>query len=252
AGTGCPFGAHIRRVNPRTDLIAPQRLRPLFRRGMAYGPAYDAAKADEPRGLMGLFFCASLEDQFEVVMSQWVEAAPMGPPGRGGAKDPLVGHHDVDDAAVGAAYLEVPQAGGPAAQLRGMTPFVTTRGTAYAFFPGRTALEKISELKARDIAVIKSFTGSLAKVRPGMAALKKSLRLRGERVLKYFSKTDSSGSDKAGSETSDSRPWRDQAPSDRYCDIVLEGGVTSGIIYAEAVSRLAEQYRLSSIGGSSI
>jgi predicted acylesterase/phospholipase RssA len=42
------------------------------------------------------------------------------------------------------------------------------------------------------------------------------------------------------------------APADRFCDIVMEGGITSGIIYASAVVKLARHYRFSSIGGSSI
>jgi predicted acylesterase/phospholipase RssA len=42
------------------------------------------------------------------------------------------------------------------------------------------------------------------------------------------------------------------APSDRFCDVVMEGGVTSGIIYAAAVVELARHYRFKSIGGSSI
>lgn len=45
--------------------------------------------------------------------------------------------------------------------------------------------------------------------------------------------------------------WMD-APADRFCDVVMEGGVTSGIIYAAAVVELARQYRFQSIGGSSI
>jgi len=42
------------------------------------------------------------------------------------------------------------------------------------------------------------------------------------------------------------------APSDRFCDIVMEGGVTSGIIYASAVVELGRHYRFKNIGGSSI
>ena len=44
----------------------------------------------------------------------------------------------------------------------------------------------------------------------------------------------------------------DSAPSDRFCDVVMEGGVTSGIIYASAVAELSKHYRFRSIGGSSI
>lgn len=42
------------------------------------------------------------------------------------------------------------------------------------------------------------------------------------------------------------------APADRFCDIVMEGGITSGIIYAAAVVELARHYRFKNIGGSSI
>ncbi|MCG2595440.1 patatin-like phospholipase family protein [Ramlibacter sp. XY19] len=41
-------------------------------------------------------------------------------------------------------------------------------------------------------------------------------------------------------------------PGDRFCDIVMEGGITSGIIYASAVAEMAGHYRFKSIGGSSI
>ena len=41
-------------------------------------------------------------------------------------------------------------------------------------------------------------------------------------------------------------------PTNRFCDVVMEGGVTSGIIYASAVAELAKHYRFTGIGGSSI
>ena len=67
--------------------------------GLHADPAVQAAwrtanLKDEPakkRGLLGLFFCASLEDQFEHLLSQWGDATPMGPPNRGTAKDPFIG-----------------------------------------------------------------------------------------------------------------------------------------------------------------
>lgn len=37
----------------------------------------------------------------------------------------------------------------------------------------------------------------------------------------------------------------------RKCDIVMKGGVTSGIVYPRAVARLAREYRFNSIGGTS-
>jgi deferrochelatase/peroxidase EfeB/predicted acylesterase/phospholipase RssA len=221
-GFGCPFGAHIRRTNPRGDTIAPARLRPLFRRGMPYGRKYGDGTEHEKRGLIGLFFCASIEDQFEVVVSEWVEKKPMGPRHLGNAKDPLVGHHDDE------AFFHIPQENGPGIKLTGFEPFVTTCGTLYAFFPSLSAL--------RDIARMEPAASPGAQ--PGGA------------------KRQTGGAPRSGDGT---RPEHGTtqtatytAPNDRFCDIVMEGGVTSGIIYASAVTELAKTYRFSSIGGSSI
>ncbi len=41
------------------------------------------------------------------------------------------------------------------------------------------------------------------------------------------------------------------APTDRYCDLVMKGGITSGVVYPKAVASLARQYRFHSIGGTS-
>ena len=43
----------------------------------------------------------------------------------------------------------------------------------------------------------------------------------------------------------------DSAPPDRFCDLVLTGGVTSGIVYPLALLELARHYRFKNIGGSS-
>ena len=41
------------------------------------------------------------------------------------------------------------------------------------------------------------------------------------------------------------------APPDRYCDLVMKGGITSGVVYPPAICALATQYRLKNIGGTS-
>jgi predicted acylesterase/phospholipase RssA len=41
------------------------------------------------------------------------------------------------------------------------------------------------------------------------------------------------------------------APQDRYCDLVMKGGVTSGVVYPPAICELARHYRFRSIGGTS-
>lgn len=39
--------------------------------------------------------------------------------------------------------------------------------------------------------------------------------------------------------------------ADRFCDLVMKGGITSGVVYPKAISRLAREYRFRSIGGTS-
>ena len=36
-----------------------------------------------------------------------------------------------------------------------------------------------------------------------------------------------------------------------FCDLVMKGGITSGVVYPSAIARLADQYRLRNIGGAS-
>jgi predicted acylesterase/phospholipase RssA len=41
------------------------------------------------------------------------------------------------------------------------------------------------------------------------------------------------------------------APEDRFCDLVMKGGITSGVVYPPAICALAERYRFKNIGGTS-
>lgn len=151
-GQGCPMGSHLRRMNPRGDPLVQNRRRPLMRRGMPYGPRWepDAAHTPgqrddrrnaEPRGLLGLFFCASLEDQFEHLLGAWADRNPLGPDNRGTAKDPLIGQHDDPN-----AWLEIPGAPGmPARRIRGLQPMVSTRGTVYLLYLTQPALQALAD-----------------------------------------------------------------------------------------------------------
>lgn len=97
-GSQCPFHAHVRRVNPRRaddlDLPPPPggRTARLMRRGMSYGPLYDASRPD-PEGLQrGLVFMAyntSIAEQFEVVQ-RWISGGNS-TGGYSGQSDPLLG-----------------------------------------------------------------------------------------------------------------------------------------------------------------
>lgn len=109
-GSRCPLNAHIRQMNPRGSDSSAVR---LIRRGMPYGPPYDPShrRDGNPRGLLGLFLCASLKDQFESVMSRWIASRA-----NNGSE--------------------------PASLSR----FVRTRASAYLFFPSLTGLRIISSL----------------------------------------------------------------------------------------------------------
>ena len=153
-GFKCPFGAHIRRMNPRDDPVVPALRRPLLRRGLPYGAKYSAqldnAKAE--RGLLGLFFCASLEEQFEHVLGNWANNNPMGIPHTHAGRDPIIGNQDplsnvfdipVDPQGRDPEFNFEDKPGGPI-RLQGLGSFVATRGTCYAFFPNVDALAQIA------------------------------------------------------------------------------------------------------------
>lgn len=42
-----------------------------------------------------------------------------------------------------------------------------------------------------------------------------------------------------------------EPPEDRFCDLVMKGGITSGVVYPKAIELLSHQYRFKSIGGTS-
>nr|WP_315208363.1 hypothetical protein [uncultured Albidiferax sp.] len=131
-GLGCPYGAHIRRMNPREDAVVPVHKRPLIRRGIPY-------TTENERGLLGLFFCASLEDQFEHLLAEWGNKNPFGVPNASTAKDPMIGNHEGDG-----GVFHIPTATGPEVQICGFAPFVTTKGTLYSFFPSLPALHMLA------------------------------------------------------------------------------------------------------------
>lgn len=47
-------------------------------------------------------------------------------------------------------------------------------------------------------------------------------------------------------------PVKEEPPFDRYCDLVLTGGLASGVVYPWAIVEIARKYRFRNIGGTSV
>jgi deferrochelatase/peroxidase EfeB len=164
----CPFGAHVRRANPRTgdmpggrqglvaqairllgfagggdlrdDVIASSRFHRILRRGREYGTRLtpqQAMGADAPDPQCGLhFIClnANIARQFEFIQNAWLVSAKFN--GLTNEADPLLGNR-----------LDFP-AGHPTdnfARLSEVPRFITTRGGAYFFLPGLRTLRFLNE-----------------------------------------------------------------------------------------------------------
>jgi deferrochelatase/peroxidase EfeB len=153
-GVSCPVGAHIRRINPRGQPVAGQghpggsnNTHRLIRRGMPYGPPYDPTKPYDgiERGVLGYFINSNIENQYEFVLSQWVNdsefagAVRLDPK----SKDPLIGTQNPAE-----SIFVIPQPdGAPPIKITGLSSFVTTKAAAYCFLPSITAIKYIANLK---------------------------------------------------------------------------------------------------------
>jgi Dyp-type peroxidase family len=141
AGKRCPLGSHIRRNNPRSTSVAGdggERHR-IMRRGLPYGPPFDPQNPNDgiARGLLGLFVCGNLRDQFEFLMKEWVNDGDF--VGLGADRDPVLGNQPPEG-----GRFRIPNQGKPQTVLRGMPRFITTRGGAYCFLPSITGLRYLA------------------------------------------------------------------------------------------------------------
>jgi Dyp-type peroxidase family len=150
AGTRCPIGAHIRRVNPRDAFGFDGRLinrRRITRRGLPYGPyvaedaTTDPAKLDATdRGVVFMALNASITRQFEFVQQQWITYG--NDAHLGNDKDLLMGNHCTD----GDKYVIQGDATptNPPFVCTHLPNFVELRGGEYFFLPSITALGMIA------------------------------------------------------------------------------------------------------------
>jgi deferrochelatase/peroxidase EfeB len=171
-GTHCPFGAHIRRANPRNgdfarapsgligtplamlgfqkaafhdDLTSSVRFHRILRRGREYGPALSPPEAtlpappgDPPRGLRFLCLNANIGRQFEFLQNAWIASASFD--GLIGESDPLLGNREPGPRGGATDTFVVNRADAARTRITGMPQFVTVTGGAYFFLPSLRAL----------------------------------------------------------------------------------------------------------------
>jgi len=176
SGIKCPFGAHIRRANPRNgdlpyrthgllsqlvrilgfgqlnmrdDLISSVRFHRIVRRGREYGPplpkdqAIAPAPLDEPeRGLNFICLNANIERQFEFVQNAWIMGTKFD--GLSLESDPLLGNRRPLPNGLPTDNFSLQQENGARRRITGMPQFVTVRGGAYFFMPGIRALRYLA------------------------------------------------------------------------------------------------------------
>ncbi len=140
-GLRCPFGAHIRRANPRESfdpgsheqLDITNRHR-IIRIGRLYEP--------QPGRMSGLLFMClngDLERQFEFVQQTWAQGSSFH--GLSHERDPLIGERRGEDG------YTMPTRDGPM-RLMNLPSFVRTLGGGYFFLPGRRTLEYLASQPA--------------------------------------------------------------------------------------------------------
>ena len=151
-GLRCPFASHIRKVNPRddtTDLGGPERslLKRVLRRGIPFGsPLLDPLNTpvdEQERGLLFVAYQASIDNQFEFLMTDWANSTDnprsyFG--GIGGGHDPIIGQQQP-----GAEQLFRLPVDGQSLETITLPKgrFVTSTGGDYFFAPSITALQDV-------------------------------------------------------------------------------------------------------------
>lgn len=172
AGSRCPFGAHVRRANPRNadfstrpasllkklltmlgfgprdfrdDLMSPVRFHRILRRGREYivpVPSADSptpALPSEPgQGLHFICLNANISRQFEFLQNAWIASSKFS--GLTDESDPLLGNRAPIPGCPVTSNFTMQNADGLRRRVTGLPQFVTVRGGAYFFLPSLRAL----------------------------------------------------------------------------------------------------------------
>ena len=144
-GRQVPFGAHIRRMNPRDSQLTrltDVNIHRLIRRGTTYGPPYDPnalteADDDVPRGAIFLLISAKAMGTLEFLQQEWINDGNF--VGTGDERDPIIGRQ-----ADGATFT-IPKE--PVRRrLHGIEAFNVLRGGEYFFLPSMSAMTWLANL----------------------------------------------------------------------------------------------------------
>jgi deferrochelatase/peroxidase EfeB len=168
-GTACPYGAHIRRANPRNadlpeatrgmfaklirilgfgrqnshdDLIASTRFHRILRRGREYViETADDGGDGVQRGLRFICLNANISRQFEFIQASWLANPKFEGLDEG---DPLVGNRMPLATGGSSDTFTRPQPSGLCRRFSALPQFVHVRGGAYFFLPSLRALRYIA------------------------------------------------------------------------------------------------------------
>jgi Dyp-type peroxidase family len=150
----CPYGAHIRKANPRDDIaLADVQRHRIIRQGIPFGPEVEPGETTtrHNRGLMFVCYQTSIERQFEFIQKNYannpdfvygkvrpVGGAPVKP-----GFDPIIGQAPGN----GPREMDEPYPNYPAGNRRTTLAipqqFVILRAAAYFFVPSITALRTV-------------------------------------------------------------------------------------------------------------
>src|SRR5271166_1451939 len=177
-GTRCPYGAHIRRGNPRNadipgetkglishlihilgfgdknvrdDLIASTRFHRVLRRGREYGTKLSPEGALQPApsddGQRGLHFVAvnaNITRQFEFVQNAWMARTKFD--GLTEESDPLLGNREAVPGCPFTNTFSLPQENGVRRRVMDVPQFIAVRGGAYFFLPSLRAVRYLCKI----------------------------------------------------------------------------------------------------------
>ena len=150
-GLRCPFGAHIRRANPRGSLAPDdpeqaniEKRHRILRRGRPYA---DGHGKEAEKGLLFVGVCADLERQFEFLQQTWI-GSPFfhglsNEPDPFSAAPPALGQEPY--------VFTIPTPSG-AVTMKGVPHLVTVKGGGYFFMPGRSAMRYLARLSFKALA----------------------------------------------------------------------------------------------------